>query len=43
MKNVARKIGNPGTVVLFLILGIALIGCAILLIGKNPGAGIKGE
>jgi ACS family tartrate transporter-like MFS transporter len=37
------KIGNPGTVVLFLILGIALIGCAILLIGKNPGAGIKGE
>jgi ACS family tartrate transporter-like MFS transporter len=34
------NIGNPGTVVLFFILGIALIACAILLVRKNPGAAV---
>jgi MFS family permease len=34
------NIGSPGTVVLFLILGIALIACAILLVRKNPGAAV---
>ena len=37
------NIGNPGTVVLFLILGIALIACAILLVGKGLRVGMRGD
>lgn len=31
------NLGNPGTTALFLILGIAIIGCAVLLVRNNPG------
>jgi len=31
------KIGNPGTTVLFLLLGIAIIACAVLLVRTGPG------
>ena len=30
---------SPGTVALFLVLGIAIIACAVLLVRKVPGAG----
>lgn len=36
-------IGSPGTVVLFLILGIAIIACAVLLVRNVPGALVNGK
>lgn len=36
-------IGSPGTVVLFLILGIAIILCAVLLVRNVSGAWVSGE
>jgi len=35
------NIGNPGTNVLFLFLGIAIIGCALLLVRNNAAAWMK--
>jgi MFS transporter, ACS family, tartrate transporter len=35
--------GSPGTVVLFLVIGIAIIACAVLLVRKDPGAGMSRE
>jgi len=37
------NIGSPGTIVLFLILGIAIIACAVLLVRNDPGASVSGE
>lgn len=36
-------IGSPGTVVLFLVLGIAILLCAVLLVRTVPGALVSGE
>jgi len=37
------KTGNPGTTVLFLLLGIAIIACAVLLVRTGPGVRAGGE
>jgi MFS transporter, ACS family, tartrate transporter len=37
------NLGSPGTVVLFLILGIAIVACAGLLVRKDPRAGMSRE
>jgi MFS transporter, ACS family, tartrate transporter len=37
------KIGNPGTTLLFFLLGIAIITCSVLLIRKDPGKPVNEE
>jgi len=37
------NIGNPGTIILFLLLGIAIIACAVLLVKSDLAARMRGE